>query len=112
MTESDIAFVRKCIRDGIHQFYTWSKWLRVRNQVLEMDKHECQDCKAHGRYTRATTVHHNWFVKKHPELALEIWYIFRGKKCRNLISLCRECHEARHGYRHKNKGAPLTEERW
>ncbi len=78
MTESDVAYVRQCIRDGIHRFYTWSKWERVRRQVLEMDKYECQDCKDRGIYSRATTVHHNQYVKRYPELALEIWYTFRG----------------------------------
>ena len=112
MTEHDIAFVKQCIRTGIHRFYVWAKWLRVREQVLEMDRHECQDCKAHGRYARATTVHHNQFVKKHPEQALEIWYEFRGNKYRNLVSLCHECHEARHDYRKKNRKEPVTEERW
>lgn len=112
MTESDIAYVRQCIRDGIHRFYVWSKWLRVRQQVLEMDRYECQDCKTRGKYTRATTVHHNQFVKKHPELALEIWYTFREKKYRNLISLCHDCHEARHDYRQRERKEPLTEERW
>lgn len=112
MTDHDIAFVKECILSGIHRFYVWSKWLHVREQVLEMDKHECQDCKANGRYTRATTVHHNQFVKRHPEFALEIWYTFQGKQYRNLISLCNECHEARHNYRQKNKKVPLTEEMW
>lgn len=111
MTESEIAYVQQCIRTDIHGFYTWSKWLRIRQQVLEMDKRECQDCKTHGRYTRATTVHHQQYVKKHPELALEIWYTFQGKSYRNLVSLCHDCHEARHGYRQKKKEL-LTEERW
>lgn len=112
MTESDIAYVKQCIHDGIHRFYVWSKWLRVRQQVLKMDKNECQDCKARGIYTKATTVHHNQFVRNHPDQALEIWYTFQGKKYRNLVSLCHDCHEARHGYRQKKQKAPLTEERW
>ena len=112
MTEADIAFVKRCILDDMHRFYVWGKWSRVRQQVLDMDKNECQDCKTHGRYTRATTVHHNQFVKKHPELALEIWYTFQGEKYRNLVSLCHECHEARHGYRRRKEVQLLTEERW
>lgn len=80
--------------------------------MLKMDKCECQDCKARGIYTKATTVHHNQFVKKHPEQALEIWYTFQEKKYRNLVSLCHECHEARHEYRKKKKKNLLTEEKW
>lgn len=112
MTDSEISYVKQCIREDVHRFYTWSKWIRVRSHVLEIDKHECQDCKARGVYTKATTVHHNQHVKKHPEQSLEIWYKFRGKRYRNLVSLCHVCHEARHGYRKKESKAPLTEERW
>lgn len=112
MTETEIVYVRECIRTDIHKFYTWSKWLRIRQQVLNMDKTECQDCKLHGKYTKATTVHHQQYVKSHPELSLEIWYTFQGKRYRNLVSLCHDCHEARHGYRQKNTKELLTEERW
>lgn len=111
MTEHEITYVNQCIRTDMHHFYTWSKWIHIRQQVLDLDKHECQDCKAKGRYSKATTVHHQQYVKTHPELALEIWYKFQGKQYRNLISLCHDCHEARHGYRQK-KSELLTEERW
>lgn len=112
MDNKDIEYVRQCIPKDIHRFYTWSKWERVRQQVLNMDKYECQDCKARGIYTKATTVHHQQYVKKHPELALEIWYTFKGKEYRNLVSLCHDCHEARHGHRQKTSKQLLTEERW
>ena len=115
MTKEDIEYVKECIQDdksGIHRFYVWSKWENKRKEVLKMDHYECQDCKAEGRYKKATTVHHNQYVKRHPELALEIWYMFRGKKRRNLISLCHECHEKRHGYRKAEGKTFLTEERW
>ena len=107
MTERDIAFVKKCIKENIHRFYTWSKWKTKREEVLRLDKYECQICKQRGKYKKATTVHHVNYVKKHP-----IWYYFRGEKKRNLISLCHECHEEVHGYRKKEKKKPLTEERW
>ena len=97
MTEHEIAFVKKCIRENIHRFYTWGKWKALREQVLELDKYECQLCKKRGKYTKATTVHHVNYVKKHPDKALEIWYSFRGEKRRNLISLCHDCHEEVHG---------------
>lgn len=111
-TESDIAYVKKCIEENVHRFYIWGKWEAKRKEVLRMDKNECQICKKRGKYTRATTVHHVNYVKKHPELALEIWYTFKGKKKRNLISLCHNCHEEVHGYRQKEKKEPLTQERW
>lgn len=81
-------------------------------EVLKQDKNECQICKKRGKYKKASTVHHVNYVKKHPDKALEIWYTFGGKKRRNLISLCRCCHEEVHGYRIKAKKRPLTEERW
>lgn len=112
MTQEDITFVKWCIINDMHRFYTWSKWLKVRREVLEQDKNECQDCKEKGIYTRATTVHHNMYVKNNPELALEKYYVINGHKKRNLISLCFNCHEERHGYRKKNYHKPLTEERW
>lgn len=112
MTERDIAFVKKCIKENIHRFYTWSKWKTKREEVLRLDKYECQICKQRGKYKKATTVHHVNYVKKHPDKSLEIWYYFRGEKKRNLISLCHECHEEVHEYRKKEKKKPLTEERW
>ena len=112
MTEHDIEFVKKCIKDTINIFYTWSKWKTKREEVLKLDKYECQICKKRGKYKKATTVHHVNYVKKHPDKALEIWYYFKGEKKRNLISLCHECHEEVHGYRKKEKKKLLTEERW
>lgn len=114
MTKKDIEFVKQCIKDNdIHRFYVSRQWRKLRQQVLEMDHHECQDCKKKGIYTKATTVHHNQFVQRHPENALDIFYTFNGKQYRNLISLCHDCHEERHGHRVKeNKRTLLTEERW
>lgn len=97
----------------LHKFYTCAEWLSLRAEVLADDHFECQDCKAHGRYTRADTVHHDRFVRKHPELALSRYYTDgSGVKRRNLVSLCHDCHERRHGYRQKKRAKPLTEERW
>jgi 5-methylcytosine-specific restriction protein A len=98
--------------NNLHEFYTSSVWLKLRAEVLEEFKHECQDCKARGYYKKADTVHHVQYVKKHPELALSKFYEFAGKIYRNLIALCHECHERRHEYRQKEKKKPLTEERW
>lgn len=103
----------KLILDGkLHEFYNSTEWKRLRKQVLEIDKYECQNCKAKGRYTKATTVHHINYVKKHPEMALELYYTWQGTQKRNLLSLCHDCHEEVHGYRKKKRQNPLTEERW
>lgn len=98
--------------DRLEEFYNSKYWRRLRKEVLEECKHECQDCKAKGYYTEANHVHHIQYVRKHPRLALSKTYIFQGKEYINLIPLCHNCHEARHGYRQKEKKKPLTEERW
>jgi 5-methylcytosine-specific restriction endonuclease McrA len=112
MTQEQIDYVKKCIREDIHRFYVWGPWKKVRREVLQMDHGECQRCKAKKIYTKATTVHHVNYVKKHPDMALEIWYEWNGVRKRNLVSLCHYCHEAVHGYRKPEKKETLTEERW
>lgn len=112
MTQEQIDYVKKCIREDIHRFYVWGPWKKVRREVLQMDHGECQRCKAKKIYTKATTVHHVNYVKKHPDMALEIWYEWHGVRKRNLVSLCHDCHEAVHGYRKPEKKETLTEERW
>lgn len=112
MTEREISYTKWCIENDIHKFYIWQRWINVRREVLGMDKGECQACKKKKRYKKANTVHHNKHLKDFPELALDIWFEWRGEKKRNLVSLCRECHEEIHGYRRRKKEEPLTEERW
>lgn len=110
----DVAkWLNKLIEDdNLHGFYTSSHWSNLREEVLREHKYECQDCKAKGWYKKANHVHHVQYVRKHPRFALSKTYIFQGKEYKNLIPLCHDCHEQRHGYRQKNKQKPLTEERW
>ncbi|HHY28077.1 MAG TPA: HNH endonuclease [Desulfitobacterium dehalogenans] len=106
-------WVQGLIDDGkLHLFYVSSQWLKLRSDVLDKHKSECQRCKERGFYKRANTVHHVNYVRKHPRLALSKTYVFRGKEYKNLIPLCHNCHEEVHGYRQKEKKKPLTEERW
>ena len=94
-----------------HLFYTWSDWLRVRGDVLKLDNYECQRCKARGRYSKAIIVHHIKHLKDRPDLALSI---YDGKE-RQLISLCRACHEAEHperGLTPRQGHKHVTDERW
>ena len=113
LTLEQITYIKKCIADNdMHRFYIWTPWLNVRETVLHMDRHECQDCKRNGVYRRATTVHHVNHVKRHPEMALDIWYTWKEERRRNLVSLCHDCHERRHGYRKPEHKEPLTQERW
>jgi len=117
MNINNIEEVRKWIQslidvNNLHEFYTSSSWLKVRAEVLEDYKSECQHCKQRGFYKRADTVHHVQYVKKHPELVLNKTFEYEGKEHKNLIPLCHACHEHVHDYRRKKKEKPLTEERW
>lgn len=80
--------------NNIHPFYISTEWLKVRADALRLDKNECQICKDKGRYNKARIVHHINHLKKAPQLALSIWYEdASGEKKRNLISVCKDCHE-------------------
>jgi 5-methylcytosine-specific restriction endonuclease McrA len=115
MTENEKEYARWCVLHDPHKFYKWRKWLRVRREVLELDRFECQRCRnIYHRYCKATTVHHVNPLKERPELSLEIWYRDPAthKERRNLLSLCHNCHEEVHGYRKRDSIEPLTQERW
>lgn len=88
-------------------FYKLKEWKKIREYVLEkLDRNECQRCKEKKKkIKRATVVHHVWELEDYPEYGLDIYV--NGK--RNLVSLCRECHEEIHG---RGKKKPLTEEKW
>lgn len=93
-------------------FYEWSAWKHKRAEVLKLDNYECQKCKAKGKHRNAEVVHHVKHLKDRPDLALSI---FDGET-RQLISLCKACHEEEHPeriqkYLFKSK-EPVTEERW
>ena len=117
MTETFLNWLRALIASGdVHPFYCSSQWVGLSHRVLDMDRHECQICKQRGRYKRAELVHHVNHVKDAPDKALDIWYQdVDGNEQRNLISVCKDCHETVcHPERlHKTAHAPpLTRERW
>lgn len=117
MTKKDRAYVDYCIEKDPHIFYSWCKWLQVREKVLKSDKFECVICREkYHRYRAANTVHHVNHLKDRPDLALSTHYIDPAthQRKRQLISLCHDCHEEVHGWRCKDGVAkePLTEERW
>lgn len=59
-------------------------WRTIRRVVLEEACGLCQDCRAEGRYAAASEVHH-------------IDGDSHNNHKRNLVALCRDCHDARHG---------------
>lgn len=106
--------IRELIKkDDLHRFYIDRAWRKLRRKVLETDKYECQKHKARGEYRGATHVHHINHVKVHPELAMSMLYKDDdGVVRRNLISLCKDCHEGEHPDRLMKRKEPLTPERW
>lgn len=102
-------------RDGkLYRFYKTEDWRRLRDQVMADHHSECERCAAQGRYTRADTVHHEFEVRKHPDMALTR-YVGDGDGRREVLHpLCNDCHNEVHG--RKLSGAkprqPLNEERW
>lgn len=117
MTDKFLQWLRGLIASGdAHPFYCSSQWVALSHRVLSMDKYECQICKQRGRYRRAELVHHVNHVKDAPDKALDIWYKdAAGNQQRNLISVCKDCHETVcHPERlRKSAGSrPLTPERW
>lgn len=94
------------------KFYDWAEWEHMRADVLALDRHECQRCKAvKHRYCKAVLVHHVKHLKDRPDLALSIW---DGQE-RQLVSLCRACHEDVHPERQWRKVVRreyVTQERW
>lgn len=117
MTDKFYKWLCALIASGdVHPFYCSSQWVRLSHKVLDMDKHECQLCKERGRYRRAELVHHVNHVRRAPKMALDIWYTdVDGNQQRNLISVCKDCHETvchPERLRKCSGGAPLTRERW
>lgn len=95
-------------------FYDWGEWERTRAAVLDLDNHECQICKARHRYRKAVLVHHVKHLKDRPDLALSVFDPDTGD--RQLVSLCRACHEDQHPERRRgcfcSSRDPVTAERW
>lgn len=89
----------------------------MRRDVLRTDHNECQLCKARGRHSRGEIVHHRFHLDEYPDWGLLVWVEdpATGKQTRNLLTVCRECHET---ICHPDRLTttlglePLTPERW
>lgn len=95
-------------------FYDWPEWDERRAQVMALDHSECVLCRERWhRYRRAELVHHVKHLRDRPDLALSIVDPDTGK--RQLVSLCKTCHEDEHPEWRRRSAAfspPLTAERW
>lgn len=96
------------------QFYGWPEWERIRGDVLTLDRNECQRCRDfRHKYRKAVLVHHVKHLKDRPDLALSVFDPDTGE--RQLVSLCRGCHEEVHPERQWQKVFKrdyVTKERW
>lgn len=114
MTPARLERLRQYLDAGTEARFYWSSpWQRLRSYVLDLDRHECQICKARGRYSRADIVHHVKHLRERPDLALSVYDPDTGE--RQLISVCKACHEAEHPEalrRLDSKSPALTPERW
>ena len=104
-------------KNELAKFYMSKEFRYLKKEIMELDHFECQECKKKGIITKATTVHHVQFVRKHPELALSRYYTYKGKQYRNLVSVCPSCHnklhpEKRKGFNQSKKEKFSNEEKW
>lgn len=78
------------------KFYGSKRWQDCRAIAIKRDRYLCVDCLAEGRLTAAEEVHHIIELTadnvEDDSVSLNL---------DNLVSLCRECHRARHGARQK-----------
>lgn len=116
ITKSQLERLRRLIDAGEEaQFYSWGIWRNgIAPKVRKLDHYQCTRCgkPAHGR--RGLIVHHVKPLRAAPELALSINDPATG--ARQLVSLCKRCHELQHPESLQRESAPaakpLTPERW
>ncbi|MBO7669230.1 MAG: hypothetical protein J6S60_01450 [Oscillospiraceae bacterium] len=94
-------------------FYNTKEWREKRDEIIKRDHRVCYYCHC----VNAEIVHHVMHLDEHPELALSDTYIDAdGVEHRQLVSVCRDCHETVcHPERLRDdapKEPPLTVERW
>ncbi|MEG2001080.1 MAG: HNH endonuclease [Evtepia sp.] len=99
-------------------FYDSRAWRRVRREVLREDNNECWYCKEKHKHTRAEIVHHIYHLEEYPEYGL-LKFVKDPKTKevqRNLISVCRACHETvchpERAHAFIERQEPITRERW
>lgn len=85
-------------REFSKSFYNSKEWQITRDYILKRDKFLCQDC---GR--AASEVHH--IIHLTPDNIGDVSVTMGAD---NLVSLCRECHFARHKGEH-GRGRKIME---
>lgn len=112
-TNKMVQWIQKLIEENkLYRFYKSKEWIELKEQILKEAHYECEWCKMKGKISKAVTVHHVQFVKKHPELALSRYYTYKGILYKNLIPLCHDCHDKAHERMKYKKKQQVNEERW
>lgn len=110
-------WIRELIKaNKLYKFYKTRDWLNLKQAVMEDHHFECKRCNEVGRLRIATTVHHEFEVRKYPRMALTRYvYDSDGDKREVLHPLCNQCHNDVHGRTLKGntrRKPPITVERW
>ena len=113
-TNELVKWINELIRDDmLWKFYKGIEFRHLKKEVLREQHYECQECKRQGKITKTNTVHHVQFVRKYPHLALSKYYTYKGKQYRNLIAVCKSCHNKLHPEKNKSKAKEqLNEDKW
>ena len=95
------------------KFYNDRYWRKLSKEVIAENHYECEYCKRRGKVSKAEAVHHVKHLKKYPELAYQKFYVDKnGIKQKQLVPLCRACHEYAHGRTAKPAKKFTNDERW
>lgn len=84
------------MKDYSRKFYKSKRWQEMRAYIFSRDRGLCQDCLEKGIYNPMEEVHH---IKPITPDNIDDPSITLNES--NLISLCRECHRARHSKNEK-----------
>ena len=80
------------VKEWAKFFYNSQQWHNMRTYIIKRDQGLCQDCLKKGLIVPAEEVHH--IIPLQPENITDPSITLNEE---NLVSLCRECHRARHG---------------
>ncbi len=107
------SWIEELIKENkLYKFYKSKLWLNKKETILRKFHRECLWCKKKGKISKAEEVHHVQFVKKHPELALDEFYTYKGQQYKNLVPLCHDCHDKAHERMKYRKREQFNDERW
>jgi hypothetical protein len=121
------SYINNLIKnDELWRFYKQREWKQLRDRILEEQHNECEICRAKGIIKRydidadgkkhlIKTVHHVKHVRSHPSLALSKYYYEHGERKKNLIVVCKSCHNNLHPEKRikkKKESLYRNEERW